>query len=96
MSNSTIQDALQRFQSRTFVSSHLLATKIFEAEFKVIIDEFIRSTTTGFAFLLNTSRVLSQADQYLLADEMDSALALHNSTDSATDGYDHFQVVLII
>ena len=95
MSNSTIQDALQRFQSRTIVSSHLLDAKIFEAELKVIIDEFIRSTTTGFAFLFNASRFLSQADQYLLADERDSALALHNSTDSANDGYGHFQVVII-
>lgn len=77
------------------VSSYLLDAEIFESELKVIIDEFIRSTTTGFAFLFNASRFLSQADQYLLADKMASALALHNSTDSVNDGYGHFQAGLI-
>jgi hypothetical protein len=62
---------------------------------EVIVDEFIRSTTTGFAFLFNTLRVLSQADQYLTFANMFSAIALQNSTDSVNDGYGHFQVTII-
>jgi hypothetical protein len=63
LSNSTVYDAIDRFEGQIFVSSHLLDEKIFIDNWKSIVNEFIQSTETNFGEIIDMLRMLNHADQ---------------------------------
>ncbi len=63
LSNSTIYDAIDRFEEQIFVSNHLLDEKIFIDNWKSIVNEFIQSTETNFGATIDMLRMLNHADQ---------------------------------
>jgi hypothetical protein len=63
LSNSTVYDAIDRFEKQIFVSNRLLDENIFINNWKSIVNEFIQTTETNFGEIINMLRMLNHADQ---------------------------------
>jgi hypothetical protein len=63
LSNSTVYDAIDRFENQIFVSNRLLEEKIFIDNWKSIVNELIQSTETNFGEIIDMLRTLNHADQ---------------------------------
>ena len=59
----TVSDALERFFSRSFVTSNALSKDEFERQISVTLEQFLYSTKTYFDLFLETTRLLMQVDQ---------------------------------
>ena len=63
MANTTIDDAVRRFNVRSFVTSNLLTEIDFNAQLNSTITQFIQSTTIDYSRLIDIIRLVTQVDQ---------------------------------
>ncbi|UJR13165.1 hypothetical protein I4U23_000188 [Adineta vaga] len=61
--NKTIEDAIHRFNQRSFTTSKVLTQSNFNAVMNTTVDQFIRSLIIDFNLLFNTSHLFTQVDQ---------------------------------
>ena len=63
LANRTIEDAVQRFISQSFIASTILTEVDFNVQLNTILDQFFQSTIIYFGLLIKTVRILTQIDQ---------------------------------
>jgi hypothetical protein len=63
MANTTINDAVNRFLSQSFVVSNLPTEENFDIQFNATVHQFYQSTITEFVILVETVNLLLQVDQ---------------------------------
>lgn len=64
LTNATLDDALRRFHSQSFVASDLLNNADFDGQISRIIDDFRHSTVVHFGLLIKTIRTVNQVNQF--------------------------------
>jgi hypothetical protein len=78
LSNSTVYDAIDRFEEQIFVSIHLLEENIFIENWKSIVNEFIQSTETNFGKTIDALRMFNHVDQLMSTSGMNQLAWIHN------------------
>jgi hypothetical protein len=63
LANTTTDDAIKRLLIRSFISSNLLTKIEFNDQVNGTINQFIQSTISNFALLVDTVHLLTQVDQ---------------------------------
>lgn len=61
--NQTVDDALRRLLTASFVTSNALTKVEFETQMNVVVTDFFRSTTNYFDLFVETASLLIQIDQ---------------------------------
>jgi len=64
MANTTIDDAVRRFNARSFVTSNLLTEIQFDAQLNTTLTQFIQSTSIDYNRLLDIIHLVTQVDQH--------------------------------
>ncbi|UJR34666.1 hypothetical protein I4U23_027443 [Adineta vaga] len=63
LANKTIDDAVHRFLSQSFIVSNVLSKYDFDQQINLILKQFYQSTIDYFTLLVNTVHLLMQVDQ---------------------------------
>ncbi|UJR12699.1 hypothetical protein I4U23_016873 [Adineta vaga] len=63
LAKKTIDDAIHRFLSQSFITLNALSQIDFDTQLNATLKQFIRSTTDYFDLLIQTSQILVQVDQ---------------------------------
>jgi hypothetical protein len=64
MANTTVDDAVRRFNLRFLVGSNLFTENDFYTQLNTTISQFIQSTITDYSRLIKIVRLVTQVDQY--------------------------------
>ena len=88
LANKTIDDAIRRFITQSFVTLNVLNEFDFQTQLNATLQQFIQSTTTYFVQIIDVVDVLMQVDQPLTQLGSANSRATNIHADIFTEEYD--------